>query len=104
MLSAYNSHHNHSTITNHKTLSIAIQEEIKKDKEELGFKKTKDTEGESTLEKNTANIDANKYDVEFDVDPLFQKTSAKFDEGGARGLLLNNLTVSSVILEEIHCM
>ena len=27
------------------------------------------------------------------VDPLFQKTSALFDEGGASGLLLNNLSV-----------
>ena len=25
------------------------------------------------------------------VDPLFQKTSAMFDEGGASGLLLTNL-------------
>lgn len=27
------------------------------------------------------------------VDPLFKKTSADFDEGGARGLLLNHLNV-----------
>jgi condensin complex subunit 2 len=32
-------------------------------------------------------------DLDFTVDPLFKKTSADFDEGGARGLLLNNLTV-----------
>ena len=29
----------------------------------------------------------------FTVDPLFQQTSAQFDEGGAKGLLLNTLTV-----------
>jgi condensin complex subunit 2 len=29
--------------------------------------------------------------LEFAVDPLFKKTCADFDEGGARGLLLNNL-------------
>lgn len=34
-----------------------------------------------------------KFDLEFSVDPLFQKTSAAFDEGGARGLLLNHLSV-----------
>jgi condensin complex subunit 2 len=34
-----------------------------------------------------------KLDLDFTVDPLFKKTSADFDEGGARGLLLNNLTV-----------
>jgi hypothetical protein len=27
------------------------------------------------------------------VDPLFKKTSADFDEGGARGLLLNHLHI-----------
>ena len=27
--------------------------------------------GESTLEKNLGNINAVKYDLEFDVDPLF---------------------------------
>lgn len=29
----------------------------------------------------------------FTVDPLYHQTSAKFDEGGAKGLLLNNLGV-----------
>ena len=31
------------------------------------------------------------YDLEFSVDPLFKKTCADFDEGGAKGLLMNNL-------------
>jgi condensin complex subunit 2 len=31
--------------------------------------------------------------VAFNVDPLFHQTSALFDEGGAQGLLLNNLSV-----------
>lgn len=29
----------------------------------------------------------------FTVDPLYHQTSAQFDEGGAKGLLLNNLGV-----------
>lgn len=29
----------------------------------------------------------------FAVDPLFQQTSALFDEGGAKGLLLNSLSI-----------
>lgn len=33
------------------------------------------------------------YAVAFTVDPLFQQTSAQFDEGGAKGLLLNSLSV-----------
>lgn len=34
-----------------------------------------------------------KFDLEFTVDPLFKKTSADFDEGGAMGLLMNHLSI-----------
>jgi condensin complex subunit 2 len=34
-----------------------------------------------------------KLDLEFTVDPLFKKTSADFDEGGAQGLLMNHLSI-----------
>lgn len=34
-----------------------------------------------------------KLDLEFTVDPLFKKTCADFDEGGAMGLLMNHLAV-----------
>ena len=34
-------------------------------------------------------------ELEFSVDPLFKKASADFDEGGAKGLLLNHLTIDS---------
>ena len=47
----------------------------------------------NTLERNLSNINTQKYDLEFDVDPLFSKTSAKFDEAGSKGLLLNNTSV-----------
>jgi len=33
--------------------------------------------------------------LEFSVDPLFKKASADFDEGGAKGLLLNHLAIDS---------
>lgn len=36
-----------------------------------------------------------KFDLEFSVDPLFKKASADFDEGGAKGLLLNNLAIDA---------
>jgi condensin complex subunit 2 len=49
--------------------------------------------GVNTLESNPANLKSKKIDMEFNVDPLFWKTSAAFDEGGARGLLLNHLNV-----------
>jgi condensin complex subunit 2 len=34
-------------------------------------------------------------ELEFTVDPLFKKASADFDEGGAKGLLLNHLSIDS---------
>lgn len=41
------------------------------------------------------NINLNKLDSAFDIDPLFHKMSKTFDEGGAKGLLLANLGVGS---------
>jgi condensin complex subunit 2 len=62
--------------------------------------------GVNTLESNMDNITVKKFDLAFDVDPLFKKTSASFDEGwininssvlmdigGAKGLLINHLSV-----------
>ena len=34
-------------------------------------------------------------ELEFSVDPLFKKASADFDEGGAKGLLLNHLAIDN---------
>lgn len=47
-----------------------------------------------TLETNVSNINIRKSDLECDVDPLFEKMSQRFDEGGARGMLLGNMPVS----------
>jgi condensin complex subunit 2 len=38
-------------------------------------------------------LNVKEWDLEFAVDPLFRKMSAGFDEGGAKGLLLNHLNV-----------
>ncbi|KAI8883387.1 barren [Backusella circina FSU 941] len=48
---------------------------------------------ENTLLKDFSSIALKKFDLDFSVDPLFKKTSADFDEGGARGLLLNHLGI-----------
>lgn len=48
---------------------------------------------EATLLKDFTSLALKKLDVDFAVDPLFKKTSADFDEGGARGLLLNHLNL-----------
>ncbi|XP_058773651.1 condensin complex subunit 2-like [Vicia villosa] len=47
----------------------------------------------STLESSFEALNVKKFDVAFSVDPLYRQTSAKFDEGGAKGLLMNNLGV-----------
>mmetsp|Transcript_21962 Transcript_21962/g.43630 ORF Transcript_21962/g.43630 Transcript_21962/m.43630 type:complete len:856 (+) Transcript_21962:27-2594(+) len=49
----------------------------------------------NTLETNLSNINVKSHELQAKTDPLFQKTSASFDQGGARGLLLNNLNVYS---------
>ncbi|XP_072030465.1 condensin complex subunit 2-like [Amphiura filiformis] len=45
----------------------------------------------NTIEANIKNLNCNKIDPGFEVDPFFHKMSAAFDEGGTFGLLLNHL-------------
>ncbi len=59
-----------------------------------GSKKKKRSKAkDSTLAKDFSQIQLKKLELEFTVDPLFKKTSADFDEGGAGGLLMNHLGV-----------
>lgn len=46
-----------------------------------------------TLATDFAQLQNKKMELEFSVDPLFKKASADFDEGGAKGLLLNHLAI-----------
>lgn len=50
---------------------------------------------EATLANSFAQLQLKKMELEFAVDPLFKKASADFDEGGAKGLLLNHLAIDS---------
>ncbi|KAK5230595.1 hypothetical protein LTR47_007449 [Exophiala xenobiotica] len=50
---------------------------------------------EATLAPSFASFQGKKLELEFAVDPLFKKASADFDEGGAKGLLLNHLSIDS---------
>ena len=50
---------------------------------------------EITLAPSFASLQLKKFELEFSVDPLFKKASADFDEGGAKGLLLNHLAIDS---------
>ena len=58
-----------------------------------GKKRKRSKAKDTTLAKDFSQIQAKKLDLEFTVDPLFKKTSADFDEGGAGGLLMNHLGV-----------
>ena len=74
---------------------INIEQAIEDDysiRKQTGIGISDDT-GAKTLEKNVDKLDTVHYDMEFDIDPLFKKTSAKFDEGGAVSLLVNTLSV-----------
>lgn len=51
---------------------------------------------EATLAPSFASLQLKKLELEFAVDPLFKKASADFDEGGAKGLLLNHLCIDEV--------
>ncbi|CAG8511837.1 12144_t:CDS:10 [Rhizophagus irregularis] len=55
----------------------------------------RNTRSETTLVKDYNSLTIKKFDLEFSIDPLFKKTSADFDEGGAQGLLLNHLSVDT---------
>nr|OQO20703.1 hypothetical protein B0A51_11989 [Rachicladosporium sp. CCFEE 5018] len=48
---------------------------------------------EKTLVDSFEQLRLKKMELEFAVDPLFKKASADFDEGGAKGLLLNHLSI-----------
>jgi hypothetical protein len=53
--------------------------------------------GGNTLETNMDNITVKSFDLAFDVDPLFKKTSASFDEG-----LIFNFFESKNVLKVVH--
>lgn len=48
----------------------------------------------STIENNPDALLQKKVETESNVDPLFQKMCKAFDEGGARGMLLNQLSLA----------
>ena len=59
----------------------------------------------STIENNPDSLLQKKVDTESNVDPLFQKMCKAFDEGGARGMLLNQLSLAPGLLYHSisHC-
>ncbi|KAG5513927.1 hypothetical protein PMAC_000549 [Pneumocystis sp. 'macacae'] len=55
-------------------------------------KKTKN-KSEATLVKDFSALQVKKFDLEFSINPLFKKILVDFDEGGAKGLLMNHLSI-----------
>lgn len=47
-----------------------------------------------TIERNPENLNVVKLEHDYAFDPMFQKLSKAFDEGGAKGMLLYNMRVS----------
>ncbi|KAK4553020.1 hypothetical protein LTR86_009944 [Recurvomyces mirabilis] len=63
-----------------------------------GKKKTRkkaSRSAEATLVNHFDQLRLKKMELEFSVDPLFKKAAADFDEGGAKGLLMNHLAIDS---------
>ncbi|GAB2215043.1 hypothetical protein Drorol1_Dr00019417 [Drosera rotundifolia] len=71
----------------------SVENPDKVDQEEGSSKEFKKMTPTSTLESSFEALNLKKFDAAFAVDPLYHQTSAQFDEGGAKGLLLNNLGV-----------
>ena len=58
-------------------------------------KKKAQRSAEATLATSFDTLKLKKMELEFSVDPLFKKAAADFDEGGAKGLLMNHLSIDS---------
>jgi condensin complex subunit 2 len=54
-----------------------------------------------TIERNPAALNAVKLENDYAVDPMFHKISKAFDEGGAKGMLMNNL-VSPIVCQRAY--
>ncbi|KAJ3720943.1 condensin complex subunit 2/barren [Lentinula raphanica] len=62
------------------------------DREQTKQKRKRATRRDNNLS-DASQLRNKKPDLEFSVDPLFRKTCADFDEGGAQGLLMNHLSL-----------
>lgn len=52
------------------------------------------TSPSATLESSFEALNVKKFDLTFAMDPLFRRTSAQFDEGGAKGGTRDQRTLS----------
>ena len=71
------------------------EETVEEDENGVVVKHVKRRRITHTIESDEEALNVKSFDLEFVADPLFKKTAADFDEGGAKGLLLNHLCISS---------
>ena len=76
-----------------KKVSAIIQDDINGQYRMIINRSQTQKTAEATLATTFAQLQLKKMELEFSVDPLFKKASADFDEGGAKGLLLNHLAI-----------
>lgn len=71
------------------------EDEEGEDGQKKKSKKKSPRSAEATLVSSFDQLRLKKMELEFSVDPLFKKAAADFDEGGAKGLLMNHLSIDS---------
>lgn len=71
-----------------------------KKKREARVLKFKDSQGERTLEKDT-NITLTSFDTQHEVDPLFRKTTQKFDDMTIGNLMSSSLMLTPTLLLQL---
>lgn len=80
-------------------------ESEKNDKEVLTPKKNhRNSNGERYIETNINSISSNNFDLEFDLDPMFEKNSRQFDGADSKSLLLSKLTVKPTNYNKVICI
>jgi condensin complex subunit 2 len=57
----------------------------------------------TTIERNVSALNAVKLENDVAVDPMFHKISKAFDEGGAKGMLMNNLVSVTCCVVALLC-
>ena len=72
---------------------VGDEDEENEDGSKKPKRKRAQRSAEATLAPSFDSLKLKKMELEFAVDPLFKKASADFDEGGAKGLLLNHLSI-----------
>jgi hypothetical protein len=94
----------------------STERELEKDKddeennndnnEKLQTKVIKRNHSTKTIEKNIAALNQEELECDHLADPLFHKMSQAFDEGGAKGMLMNNMVnnYTTYCIFTIYCL